>query len=226
MLKRDERGSVAIDAIAAILLVLLVATGIFAAISYKDKQHYKKDVDQIVATAVTNAKQQQTAADQVTFAAQSKLPYKTFTGPVALGSISFHYPKSWSAYVDQTGSNNPIEGYFYPGVVPGLTSGTAFALRVELVTDDYTSVIQQLTNQSQAAPKAAAYVPSKMKKVANVQPGTLFTGAIAQDSQGNSLSGQMLVIPVRDKTLEISTQSADFTADFDNTVLSSLTFQP
>jgi len=227
MVNRSERGSIAIDVISFILLVLLIAVGIFAGISFKDKNHYKNDVNQIVASAVNTAKQQQMTTDQAAFAVQSKLPYKTFTGPVALGSISFRYPKSWSAYVDQTSSDQPIEGYFYPGTVPGLTSGTAYALRVELVSDDYTTVIQNITSQGQSGSlKAAAYLPPKMKKVANVQPGTLFTGAIAQDSQGNNLNGEMLVIRVRDKTLEISTQSNNFISDFNNTVLANLTFQP
>jgi hypothetical protein len=64
-----------------------------------------------------------------------------------------------------------------------------------------------------------------MKGVANAQPGTLFKGVISQN--GNSpLSGEMLVIPVRDKSLQLYTLSNDYLNDFNNTVLANLTYVP
>jgi uncharacterized protein HemX len=59
----------------------------------------------------------------------------------------------------------------------------------------------------------------------NVLAGTRFDGAIGQ-SGSNDINGSMLVIKVRDKTLQISTQTQAGVKDFDNIILPALTFVP
>jgi len=214
--------------IAAIILgVLLVVSLIWGYGAYQNGQDYKNNSDAKSATAVAAAEKVQAAKLQAQFDEASKSPLKTYTGPTTYGSISFSYPKSWSAYVDETSADEPLNAYFFPGQVPGTTSNTAFALRVELVSDAYADVLQQFDSQVTAGTvTAAAYVPPKMKSVANVQVGTMFTGGINQNQDGSYQQGQMVVIKVRDKTLKIYTESNDYAADFTNTVLSSLTFIP
>jgi hypothetical protein len=211
-----------------IVVLALVAVGaaVFGFTTYQSKQDYKNNSDKKIAAAVSAAvataqKDQQAKDDQA-----NKSPYKVFTGTSTYGSISFSYPKTWSSYVDQTNTSEPINGYFNPGDVPGTTSNSAFALRLELVTNTYSAILQQFSSQvTQGTVTASAYIPPKMKGVANAQPGTLFTGVINQN--GNSpLSGEMLVIPVRDKTLQLYTLSNDYLSDFNNTVLANLTYVP
>jgi hypothetical protein len=116
-----------------------------------------------------------------------------------------------------------VNGYFEPGTVPGVNGATPFALRVEMLNQDYSQVVSQLTSQvqtSKGALTAAAYIPPKMVGVANVQTGTMFSGAISQKKNGS-----MVVIKVRDKTLKIYSESKDYLADFNN-ILASLTFSP
>ncbi len=48
------------------------------------------------------------------FIVREKQPLQTYTGPSAFGSISVKYPKTWSAYVDETNSSTPVDGYFHP----------------------------------------------------------------------------------------------------------------
>lgn len=121
-----------------------------------------------------------------------------------------------------TGSDEPINGYFYPNQVPATQSQTAFALRVELVSTSYGDVIQSFSNQvSDGTLKASAFLPSQMKGVANVQVGTRLDGQIIQGQQGS-----MIVIQMRDKTLKVYTQSTNYLSDFNNIVLPSLKFTP
>jgi flagellar basal body-associated protein FliL len=210
-----------------ILLVsaLVVALG-FGVWAFNGRQDYKNNVDKKVAVAVASAKTAQAAALKQQFNEQSKSPYKTFKGAIAYGTISFNYPKTWSAYVDESSTSAPINGYFYPDQVPAVQGITAFALRLELVDSPYDQVLQQYSSQITAGTlRAAAYVPPKMKSVANVQPGTKLDGAIGQNQQG-PVVGSMVIIKVRDKTLKIYTQSTNFSADFNNVILTDLTFVP
>lgn len=218
----DSKGKL----IAIILLVLLLITAVvFGGWAFSKMQDYKGNTDKKIATAVIAANKAEDTKLQAQFDEQSKLPNKTFSGSPTYGSISFNYPKTWSAYVDTSSNSEAINGYFYPDVVPGITSKTAYALRVELVDTDYAQVLQGLDNSiSQGDVTAKAYVPPKMQGAANVTAGTYLSGQI--NSQDQTQQGNMVVIKVRDKTLEIYSESAAYANDFNNIVLASLTFVP
>ncbi|HXY17928.1 MAG TPA: hypothetical protein VEH48_00715 [Candidatus Nitrosopolaris sp.] len=225
-MKRSESGSAGSTLVTVVLLVVAVGALAFGFWAYSGRQDYKNNADQKTAAAVAAAEAAQKTQLQAQFNQQLKSPYKTFVGSITYGSITFQYPNAWSSYVDTTNSSEPINGYYNPGDVPGTGSGSAFALRVELTGNGYNSVIQNFNSQVQSGTvTATAYVPPKMKSVANVQPGTLLTGAVS-NSNGSPLNGAMLVIPVRDKTLQIYTLSNDYLSDFNNIVLASLTFVP
>lgn len=208
-----------------ILVVLLIASLGFGGWAYAQMQDYKNNSDKKAAAAVAAAAKTQAAQLQAQFDEQSKSPSKTYVGSSTYGTITFNYPKTWSAYVDTSNQSQPINGYFHPNVVPGVQTKTAFALRLQLQSTDYSQVLQQYQSQiSTGKVTARAYVPPKLNGVANVQPGTLLSGAV--NSSDQTQSGTMLIIKVRDKTLEIYTESNDYLNDFNNTVLSSLTFAP
>lgn len=220
--RRNQQGSVAAYVAIFLLALALLGALVFAVWAYRGRQDYKNNSDQKVAQAVSLAQSQQKTNDDLANAEANKQPFKTYKGPATYGTVSFNYPKTWSGYVDLTGSSEPINGYFYPDVVPGVQSATAFALRVELVNSDYSSVVKQHDSQIKSgSAKASAYVPPKMVGVGNVQPGTRIDGSLDQQNVGS-----MVIIKVRDKTLEIYSQSNDFLNDFNNTILSSLTFAP
>lgn len=208
-----------------VLVVLLVFALGFGGWAFKNMRDYKNNSDKKSAAAVEAAKKTQAAQLQAQFDEQSKSPNKTFRGSPTYGSISFNYPKTWSAYVDTSNTSQPINAYFHPNEVPGIQTKTAYALRLELLSTDYAQVLQQLSSQiSQGTVTAKAYLPPKLAGVANIQPGTLFSGQI--NSQDTTQKGTLLAIKVRDKTLQISTQSNDYLSDFNNTVLASLSFAP
>lgn len=225
-MQKTESGSASATLVIVVLSVLLLGSLVFGFIAFQSKQDYKNNSDKKSATAVAAANAALKTQLQAQFTEQEKSPYKTYTGSSTYGSISFKYPNSWSAYVDTTNSSEPIDGYFHPGEVPGAQSNSAFALRVELTSNSYDSVLSPFTSDAtQGTVTASAYVPPKMKGIANAQPGTLITGTIDQ-SGSSPLSGEMLIIPVRDKTLQIYTLSNDYLSDFNNIVLVNLSYVP
>jgi hypothetical protein len=209
---------------AGLILLLIAAIG-FGGWAFTRMQDYKTNSDQKTAVAVSQAKTAQAKELQAKFEEQSKSPYKSFNGSPTYGSITFNYPKTWSAYVDNSNTSIPIDGYFHPGEVPGTESKTAYALRAELLSQDYAQVLQSYSSPITGGKiTARAYVPPRMQGVANVVPGTYLTGQI--NDQDQTQSGSMVIMKVRDKTLKISTESQSYATDFNNVVLSSLTFVP
>ena len=222
MKPHNQTGSVLPVVVIVVLVLTLIAVGFFAATTYQDKQKFRNDTDKLIAAAVSSAKQQQAVELQQKADQESKKPYKFFRGPVAHGSVSFQYPKTWSALVDQGDKANPINGYFYPDILPNLDDATAFVLRVEQVDADYAQVLQSYDSDIKSgAVRAVAYKPPKMVNVPNVQVGTLLRGKF-----NDKFDGIVMVIKVRDKTLKVYTQSNKFAADYSGVVLKSLTFNP
>lgn len=226
MISKNQNGGAALVFINILLILGLAAAGGFGWWAFQQRQDYKNNFDKKLSEEVATAETTQKAELEKEFAEREKSPNKTFKGSATYGSITFNYPKTWSGYVDQSNSNEPINGYFFPEIVPSVNRGsstpTAFALRVELVGTDYAQTVKQFDSQiSQGKLTATAYVPPKMAGVTNVQTGTRFDGEIEQD-----ISGSMMVIKVRDKTLKIYTQSPSYLSDFNNIVLKTLTFAP
>lgn len=224
MFTRDQQGSAASIAVIAVLAILLAAVSVFAFSAYSAGQDYKSNSDKKAAEAVEAAKKSQAQELQAKFDEEAKKPNLNYKGPVAYGSVSFDYPKTWSAYVDE-GDDRPINGYFHPKIVPAIDSATAYALRVELVNTAYADVVEQYNSLVTAGKlKSRAYIPPKMENTANVLPGLKLEGDLG-DSQA-AKNGQMVIIQVRDKTLKIYAESSEFLGDFNNTILPSLIFSP
>jgi len=226
MRKYDQTGGTALVLVNILLILALAGAGAFGWWAYSERQDYKNNFDKKLSEDVAKAEAKQKVELEADFAEREKSPNRTFQGSATYGTITFNYPKTWSGYIDQSNSNEPINGYFFPDIVPSInrssSTPTAFALRVELISTDYAQVVKQFDSQNQQGKlKAAAYVPPKMVGVANVQTGTRFDGEIEQ-----SINGSMVVIKVRDKTLKIYTQSPQYLTDFNETVLKSLTFAP
>lgn len=226
MRQHDQRGGAATIAIILILFVGTIGAAAFGWWAFNSRQDYKNNSDKKVAAAVTKAQSDQNAKDTAAFAEKEKLPNKTFKGPATYGSVTFSYPKTWSAYADQTNPTDPLKSFFYPDVVPSPTPqnniAPQYALRVDLLGANYNQVLQQFDSFiKQGFLKASAYVPPQMTQIPNVQTGTRLDGQIEPNIQGS-----MIVIKVRDKTLEVYTESPSFFDDFNNTVLNSLTFVP
>lgn len=219
---RQEKGSINILLIPLILVALLLCgTGAFAYWAYAGRQDYKNNVDQKITAAVTQATQATQQADQAQFDQQEKSPYKNYVGPSSFGSATIVYPKTWSSYIVEKGggSSVPVNGYFYPGFVPDTqNSNNSFALRLAIVQTGYDSVVAQFKGLVDG--KKVTVTPYSFPKVPNIT-GVRVDGQIVPNKQGS-----MILMPLRNQTVEVWTESSDYMNDFNNTILPNFVFTP
>lgn len=218
---RRQTGSISLLLVSLILVSLFfIGAAVFAVWAYQGRQDYKNNVDQKISAAVTIAKQEESTTKDKVFAEQEKSPVRTYNGPAAYGSLVIQYPKTWSAYVADDGSSDPyVDGYFYPGVVPDIaTNGATFALRVQVVQESYSDVLDEF--QSQVDDKSVKVSPYKLAKVPSVV-GSRIDGAVEEGK-----TGSMILLPLRDKTLKVWTNSNQFLPDFEKYILPNLSFSP
>ncbi|HSX07239.1 MAG TPA: hypothetical protein VLG92_05980 [Candidatus Saccharimonadia bacterium] len=217
----SEQGEVNALLVSLILLsVLFIGVTIFGVWAFSGRQDYKNNSDTKVAAAIAADKQAVQVADAKQYAEAAKNPVITYAGPDAYGSVHISYPKTWSAYVDTSGAY-PLDAYFHPGYVPSTQSKQTYNLRVRVATTTYDQQLNQYTTFiSNGNIKAAPYSLPKVPSVTGIK----LSGAIIPGNQKSS--GTMVLIPLRDKTLEIWTESNDYLADFEKYVLPNLTFVP
>jgi hypothetical protein len=228
MLKHNQDGAVSGVAISLVFsLILFAAAASFGVWAYLGRQDYKDNVDAKIQSAVVTAKQQESAAKDVQFKEAEKQPLRTYNGPEAFGSIAIKYPKSWSGYVNDKGTSNVlVDGYFYPNIVPAITDqSTAFALRVQVLNEQYSSVVQRIASQqknrdSKLVPLTVTpYALPKVPKAIGIR----VSGSL-QDK--NNKLGTMVVLPLRTQTIEVWAEGTQFNADFDQNILPNLSFAP
>jgi hypothetical protein len=222
MIKHNQDGQVSAVAVMLVFAVLLLIVMIgFGGWAFSSRQDYKNNTDQKITAAVTVAKQQESSAKDVAFAEAEKNPLRTYNGPEAYGSIVAQYPKTWSGYVDDTGNDSGalVDGYFYPGIVPSLTNtSSVFALRIQVTSQSYSDSLTAFTSLQQTGKLTiSAYALPKLPKTVGVKVVGLLP---------NSKSGEMVVLPLRDKTLELWTEGSQFTPDFENNILPNFSFSP
>lgn len=200
------------------IVLLLGAIG-FGVWAFAERHDYKNNVDQKIQAAVTVAEQEQQSRLETEFLEREKSPVKTYKGPSAYGSVSFEYPKTWSGYViEKDRGSEQIDGYFFPHIVPDVKSETAYALRVQVVDKQYADVVKSYSSDVKSGDlKLKAYQAPNVENVA----GSRIVGEVETGKRG-----ELIVLPLRDKTLLIWTESKDFNKDFNKIVLKSLTFVP
>lgn len=220
MKRLDQRGAINSWLIAFIvtLLITLIALG-FGIWAFSGRQEYKNKVDEKVAIAVADAETANSLKKDAEFAEKDKNPLRTYTGPATYGSLSISYPKTWSAYVDETAKSNlQLSGSLNPSFVPGLQSDLPVALRFTVSGTNYSSIVKTFDSQVKAG--KVKVTPYKADKVPNVI-GVRLDGEIAKDKQGS-----MIIVPLRDKTLQVWTESPQFVPDFNTIILPNLVFVP
>lgn len=216
MHKLNEKGSLLIPLVAVI--VLLFSSIGFGAWAFAGRQDYKNNVDDKIDEAVEAASEKLALEKEAEFAEREKSPYKTYQGPVTFGTLSITYPRTWSGYIEETGSGaRGMSGYFHPDFVPAITSDTSFALRFEVVNTAYDQVLKNFDAMIKSnRAKVSAYRAPKVPDVL----GARVEGEIISKKQG-----VMILLPLRDKTIKIWTEGDSFRGDY-ATVLDSFTFAP
>jgi hypothetical protein len=200
-----------------VIMLGLIAFGLWA---FNGKQKYQNNADQLIAAASAQAVQQTEASDATKFAQQAKLPLATYRSAEAVGSLVVSYPKTWSAYVDESGGGGgSVAGYFDPNFVPALNASTSvYALRFVVVQQSFSQVASQFTsNATGGNSTVAAYALPKVPSAVGIE----VTGSI-----GNQKNGIMAVLPIRGNTIEIWTEAPQYEADFTKDVLPNFSFSP
>lgn len=222
MIKHNQDGAANGLVISLVLAVLLLIGAIgFGGWAYTQMTDYRDNSDQKVAEAEQIAIQKESELKDKQFAETLKNPLKTYSGPAAYGGLHIEYPKTWSGYVDETGGGGSayVNGYFNPGVVPSTSSSkSVFALRTQVTSTAYASVLKEFSTQQKAGKlTVSAYALPKLPKVVGVK-------AVGQTSDKKNVI--MVVLPLRSQTLKIWTEGSQGVADFNKYILPNFSFSP
>lgn len=214
MHKLDQKGELLIPLVlVSVLLLGALGFGIWA---FMGRQDYKNNVDQKIVEAVEVAEENLTIKKDAEFAESYKLPYTTYRGPAAFGTITIQYPKTWSNYVDEQNNGTPVDGYMQPGYVSA-NEDTNYALRYQVVNRQYDQEVKGIESRvKNGTAKTSAYRLPKLESVLGIK----VVGEI-----DNRNTGTMIMMPLRDKTIKVWTEGEEFTNDFE-AILKELTFVP
>jgi hypothetical protein len=202
-----------------IVVILLIGALGFGGWAYTSQQDYKNNSDQKAAVAAEKAVEETKASEQIKYAEEAKNPLKTFVGPSAYASATLQYPKTWSAYVLEASSSTPLDAYFHPDFVPNVgDNDNAYALRMQIVSKSYNTVVDNFDGEVKQNKVTAT--PYSLPKVPSVT-GIRLTGQITTKKQGS-----MVILPVRNVTLMVWTESTESIPDLDNIILPNLIFSP
>lgn len=215
----DERGnSTALIISLAMVSLLFVGVSGFGVWAYIGRQDYINNVDSKIAAAVQDNTKTIQAKDAVDYAQAAKQPLKTYVGPEAYGSVHISYPKTWSTYV-VTESSLPLDMYSQPDVVPSITAQTSsFALRVQVSQGTYSQTLSQYQSLQKAG--SVTVTPYSLPKNPTIV-GVRVDGQLTVTKRGS-----MIILPLRDKSLKIWTESSQYLSDFNNNILPNASFSP
>jgi hypothetical protein len=195
--------------IVTIILIILVAGLISLSVwLYFNYNEQKTNVDDKINVAVSAAKKTQVDLDNAKFTQQEKEPNRQFFGPADYGSVTFSYPKTWSVYVDQDGSNGGnFEAYLNPITVPPVNQQQQYALRVSIEQRDYDQVVASYNGLVKNGSLTAGSVTE------GGVDGTRLDGNFTQNIRGSAV-----IFKIRNTTLTIRTDANTFIADFNKLI--------
>jgi hypothetical protein len=211
----QQRGA-SMPVVISIVLLSLFTVG-FAVLSvwaYMNYVDQRDNVDAKIATAVNDAEKKQGDELEAKFLEREKEPNRAFTGPSDFGTLSFDYPKTWSAYVGSNGlDGDDYEAYLHPVVVPSVDEDERFALRVSITNELYEEVIE-----SYQALVEEGQLRTSTFKTSDGAVGTRLDGSFTEDIRGSAV-----VFKIRDKTATLRTDADTFKKDYD-ALISTITF--
>lgn len=213
---QNATGSMNVLLIPLILSVLFFFGALgFGVWAYIGMQDYKNNTDQKIEAAVAVANDKTSTQKDNEFLVREKEPLREYKSSSVLGDIVFNYPKTWSGYTQETDST--LKLLMNPGLVPG-DAKSIYSLRVEVMPEAYSLALKKYENDVKTGKiKASAFRLEKLPKVL----GTRLDGEISM-----GIRGSIILLPLRDKTLTISTESEEFVGDLNTIVLPSFSYSP
>lgn len=204
--RANERGAISGLQIAVIGLSVLVLAlgsfGIWAFVAYSDAT---SDVEGKIAIAVAEAREKKGEEEEARRIELENQPNLKFTAPADYCSLSFLYPKIWSAYEsEQLANGGDYLAYFHPKTVPPISNSQQFALRVVIEQKDYDDVVANYDGLVQKGDLKQSTASSEGKS------GMRLTGNFSKNIRGDAV-----IYECRDKTITIRTDADVFQAAFD-----------
>jgi hypothetical protein len=205
------------------LLMLGLGGGFFWA--YTQMNEYKNDVDGKISVAVDAAKTEQKETLTKQFDEDYKKPHDVFTGPANYGSVSFEYPKTWSVYVENDGSDaaSGYTAYFNPKFVSRISDTTPYALRVVITNVSF----QDATSNIRDAINSGAKLTATNVRLtdASDDPSSNYGKGLRIDGQfRETINGSAVYFDIRGRTLEVFTDHQSFMNDYNNIILKTLKY--
>jgi hypothetical protein len=175
---------------------------------------YKKGAEARIAAAVTEAEKRKAEELEQGFQAERDRLRNKYTTDSVIANVTLRYPRDWSFYLDQDSSaRTQIDAIFHPVVVAEGSPGT-YGLRLQIVQRLYDKVVADYQNEIERGELKASPI-----KVSGIN-GLRLDGQIDRTH-----SGALVLFPIRDKTLVISTEARDYLSVF-NAAIAKLTFTP
>lgn len=217
MLKNNQSGLMdpLVVPLATSVVIIIITLG-FGFWSYSQYTDLDKNFDAKVAEAVILQRSEIRETVDSEFRELEKQPLRLYQAPADKASVLINYPKTWSVYADESESGaRELDLYLHPGFVRTLDGDNLHALRVTLEDRQYAKVLDSYNRRIEDGE-----LKSSIVKSSGVQ-GVRLDGLIEAD-----ITGSLVLLPVRDKTLFVWTESTEFKADFDRLILPQLSFIP
>jgi hypothetical protein len=200
------RRSPLVALIIGILLLAALALGAlaagFAATASKDKAA----LSTAAATAAAAAQKAQAKKDQVTYAELNASPFQTYTSPSSLGPFSINFPKSWSATVSESSTDQTqVDLIMNPGFIR-TEDGTPNLHAAEVIFSQRTISDYGSQYMGQSGITEADIMVSGIK-------GQSYTGTF-----GDNRTTRVVLVPVRNEVIAFINEDAAYASDF-NTIL-------
>ncbi len=183
--------------------------GVVAVYTYAESSNIKRTQAQRIAEAEKQAAAKQKGADELSNRIANQQPFRTFTAEVVDGAFKLQVPKNWSMYYARSSNGQTqVDLMADPNVVvnnlPQQSSQNTHAFRLQLLRKTMQETVKpfselvkkkQLTNSSVT--------------VSGIT-GSKFEGIL--DTQRHN--GVVIVLPVRDKTIVLTTEDKTYINEF------------
>lgn len=216
-------------------LISLIIAGVFAMGAYNEHNNYSNNsVDIIDAAAVSAQADQRSKNIQIIDEAKkgvvidgrvNPVKFAYFQAPERLANLKFEYPRTWSIFIknDATAAtdNSRFDAFFDIGAVQPTTTSRPHALRLSIVDRSYENTLSDYRARVNSGDLIAIpYVVS-----GHVTDSDFF-GMRLDGIIEDGISGTLIILPLRDKTIMLRNEVAEATTDFEDIVLPSLDFIP
>ncbi|MBI3984125.1 hypothetical protein HY346_02385 [Candidatus Microgenomates bacterium] len=203
---KPQGGEANVLMIMAVFLTLTtLALGVLSIYYVTQYNRAQLTVNEQKSAAAAAAKIEQKQLDEAEFAQRLKEPYRTYTAPSVYGDLKISFPKNWSLFVEEgSGGDVQLSLTAHPDMIrPEEEFSNGFGLRATMTSTLYTEAIAEFDDAIAEGEVVASAVTVKGVS------GTRYDGTVRENRQGT-----LVMLPIRDKTFAIWTESKDYASDF------------